>query len=246
MPKTVLLADDNATIHRLVGLTFAGQDIRVQAVATGDQAIEAIERSAPDLVLADVGLPARSGYEVAQFVRSQSRLSSVPVLLVSGVLDQVDSARAQQVGADGVLTKPFDPAVLVARVTELLSGGRGRRGTAMPIESRAPQRPQTPQTPQTVPAPQSPPTAVNAAPAPTPLAAPTPGDAAQPIDSASPPLDAVSPAMPKADVPLDPSVPDERKADVDRYFEEIDRAFAELSKLPRRPIGDRTRLTTGS
>ena len=238
MPKTVLLADDNATIHRLVELTFAGQDIRVQAVATGDQAIEAIERSAPDLVLADVGLPARSGYEVAQFVRSQSRLSSVPVLLVSGVLDQVDSARAQQVGADGVLTKPFDPAVLVARVTELLSGGRGRRGTAMPIESRAPQRPQTPQTPQTVPAPQSPPTAVNAAPAPTPLAAPTPGDAAQPIDSASPPLDAVSPAMPKADVPLDPSVPDERKADVDRYFEEIDRAFAELSKLPG--VGQRT------
>ncbi|HUR34268.1 MAG TPA: response regulator [Vicinamibacterales bacterium] len=124
MPKTLLLADDSITIQRVVELTFAGQDVTVVAVGDGNRAIESISQAVPDLVLADIGMPGRSGYEVAEYVRSQPQLASLPVLLLAGAFEAVDQAQAHRVGADGILTKPFDPAVLVGRVNELLAAGR--------------------------------------------------------------------------------------------------------------------------
>ena len=124
MPKTVLLADDSLTIQRVVTLTFANEDVTITSVSDGDQAVEAITRSRPDLVLADIAMPGRTGYQVVQFVRSQPELASLPVLLLAGAFDPVDEAQARMVGADGVLTKPFDPSVLIGQVNLLLATGR--------------------------------------------------------------------------------------------------------------------------
>jgi len=66
--KRVLLADDSTTIQRVVELSFAGGDVSVVSVGDGDQAVEAIRRSPPDLVLADIGMPGRSGYEVVEVI----------------------------------------------------------------------------------------------------------------------------------------------------------------------------------
>ena len=66
MPYTLLLADDSFTIQRVIELTFADQDVTVVAVSDGDQAIERLEASPPDIVLADIGMPGKNGYEVAQ------------------------------------------------------------------------------------------------------------------------------------------------------------------------------------
>src|SRR5690242_1249819 len=90
MARTVLLADDNTTVQRVVELSFAGENVRVVSVGDGDAAIDAIRRSAPDVVLADIGMPGRSGYEVLAFVRSQPSLSGVPVLLLAGAFEPVD------------------------------------------------------------------------------------------------------------------------------------------------------------
>jgi CheY-like chemotaxis protein len=123
MPK-LLLADDSVTIQRVIELTFADEQIQVIAVGDGQQAIVEIEQHRPDIVLADVGMPQRDGYEVAAFVKQTPYLSHIPVLLLTGAFEPVDEARARAVGCDGVLAKPFEPQMVINRVKDLLAGRR--------------------------------------------------------------------------------------------------------------------------
>lgn len=121
----LLLADDSITIQRVIELTFAGEDLQVVAVSDGEQAIARIPVERPDIVLADIGMPKRSGYDVSAFVKSHPDLKHLPVLLLAGAFEPVDEAKAQQSGCDGVLVKPFEPQQVIARVRELLDGAKG-------------------------------------------------------------------------------------------------------------------------
>jgi CheY-like chemotaxis protein len=122
MPYKLLLADDSVTIQRVIELTFAEEDVTVTAVSDGQQAIELIQAAPPDIVLADVGMPERDGYEVAAFVKNDPALAHIPVLLLTGAFEPIDEGRAQAVRCDGVLAKPFEPQLLISRVKELLQG----------------------------------------------------------------------------------------------------------------------------
>lgn len=129
MTHKLLLADDSVTIQRVVELTFSGEDVQVVTVGDGEQAIARIPIERPDIVLADIGMPKRSGYDVSAFVKGRPDLAHIPVLLLAGAFEPVDDARAQQVKCDGVLVKPFEPQQVVARVRELVNGAREK---AMP------------------------------------------------------------------------------------------------------------------
>ncbi len=124
MPYKLLLADDSVTIQRVIELTFADEDVQVVAVGDGAQAIARLQSDPPDIVLADVGMPERNGYEVAAFVKEHPHLAHIPVLLLTGAFEPVDEARARSVGCDGVLVKPFEPQMVINRVKDLLAGGR--------------------------------------------------------------------------------------------------------------------------
>jgi CheY-like chemotaxis protein len=126
----LLLADDSVTIQRVVELTFSGEDVQVVTVGDGEQAIARIPVERPDIVLADIGMPKRSGYDVAAFVKSRPDLSHIPVLLLAGAFEPVDDARAQQVKCDGVLVKPFEPQQVVSRVRELVDGVKDKLSSA--------------------------------------------------------------------------------------------------------------------
>src|SRR5512134_2893986 len=125
MPHKLLLADDSVTIQRVIELTFADEDVQVIAVGDGAQAIAHVQRDRPDIVLADVGMPERDGYEVAAFIKGSPELAHIPVLLLTGAFEPVDEARARAVGCDGVLVKPFEPQMVISRVRDLLAGKRG-------------------------------------------------------------------------------------------------------------------------
>ena len=126
MPHTLLLADDSVTIQRVIELTFADEDVTVVAVGDGDAAIARLEADPPpDIVLADVGMPGRDGYEVAAYVRETPRLRHIPVVLLTGAFEPVDEARARNAGSAGVLVKPFEPQMVIERVRELLGTGTG-------------------------------------------------------------------------------------------------------------------------
>ena len=124
MPYNLLLADDSVTIQRVIELTFADEDIQVTAVSDGEQAIQRLEAAPPDIVLADIGMPGRNGYEVAQFIKQSPRLAHIPVVLLTGAFEPVDQARAAEAGCDGVLAKPFEPQLVIGRVKELLARRR--------------------------------------------------------------------------------------------------------------------------
>ena len=120
MPK-ILVADDNANIQKMVALAFEERGIQVVSVGNGEAAVRRIPDLAPDLVLADIFMPVRNGYEVCEFVKKDERFSHVPVILLVGAFDPLDEKEARRVGADGVLKKPFvPPDPLIAMVTSAL------------------------------------------------------------------------------------------------------------------------------
>src|SRR5881392_1928986 len=104
MPQTLLLADDSVTIQRVIELTFADEDIKVVAVSDGDQAIARLDAAPPDIVLADIGMPGRNGYDVARYISRSPKLSHIPVVLLTGA---------------------FEPQQVIGRVKELLARSRG-------------------------------------------------------------------------------------------------------------------------
>jgi len=121
MPKTLLLADDSVVIQKLVGLSFANEDIELVTVDNGDDAVTRAQELNPDLVLADVVMPGKSGYEVCEAIKKDPKLSGTPVLLLTGTFEAFDEVRAQTAGADGQITKPFEAQGLVDRVNEMLT-----------------------------------------------------------------------------------------------------------------------------
>src|SRR5262245_11646462 len=118
----ILVADDNSNIQKMVGLALKDKGIDVVAVGNGEAAVRKISDVKPDLVLADVFMPVRNGYEVCKYVKDDSALSHIPVILLVGAFDPLDEQEAQRVGADGVLKKPFvPPDPLISMVKSALS-----------------------------------------------------------------------------------------------------------------------------
>ena len=142
--QTLLLADDSVTIQRVIELTFADEDIQVVAVSDGDAAIARLEAAPPDIVLVDVGMPGKSGYEVAGYVKASPKLGHIPVMLLTGAFEPIDQEKAKRAGCDGVLAKPFEPQFVISRVKELLARRRATPAV-VDVPRAAPAGPATPE-----------------------------------------------------------------------------------------------------
>ena len=138
MPKTLLIADDSVVIQKLVGLSFANEEVDLVTTDNGDDAITMVRERMPDLVLADVVMPGKSGYEVCQAIKQDPELGHIPVLLLTGTFEAFDPSRAQEVSADGHITKPFEAQVLVDRVNELLSRPPASNSPSAAVPTSAP------------------------------------------------------------------------------------------------------------
>ena len=114
--RLVLVADDSPTIQKRAQWILKGEGFDVETVSNGVAAIKRLAVLQPVLVLADVSMPGRDGYEVCEFIKRSSQLSHVPVLLVASDMEPYDEARGAQVGADGRITKPFEPQDLISMV----------------------------------------------------------------------------------------------------------------------------------
>jgi CheY-like chemotaxis protein len=108
----------------------------VVAFSDGEHAIASLSRTPPDIVLADIGMPGRSGYDVARYIKQTPELAHIPVLLLTGAFEPVDQARVREVGCDGVLTKPFEPQVVITRVKELLTKAGPGNGQTTPTATK--------------------------------------------------------------------------------------------------------------
>ena len=125
MSKKILLADDSVTIQKVITITFASEDYELEVVGDGDAAIAKAKEFLPDIILADVAMPGKTGYEVSEIIKKDRQLSHIPVLLLAGTFEPLDEAEAARVSSDGCIVKPFESQELIDKVAGLLgkSGG---------------------------------------------------------------------------------------------------------------------------
>ena len=113
----VLLVDDDARLREIVGMALEGEGYLVRGAESGERALEMLDREQPDLLILDVMLPGRDGFELCREIRSRSPL---PILMLTAKTDTVDVVVGLESGADDYVTKPFVTKELVARIRALL------------------------------------------------------------------------------------------------------------------------------
>ncbi len=128
----ILLADDSPHAQRMGERILTDEGYEVVTVSNGDSALVRLEDVDPDLVVADIVMPGRTGYEVCQYVKLSPRHRHTRVILTAGVQDAVDDAEVKRAGADGVLRKPFEATELLTTVKPLVDAAASGRGDAAP------------------------------------------------------------------------------------------------------------------
>lgn len=118
----ILLVDDDARLREIVGMALEGEGYGVRAAASAEEAVAILDQDDPDLLILDVMLPGRDGFELCREIRTKS---PVPILMLTAKTDTVDVVVGLESGADDYVTKPFVTKELVARIRALLRRARG-------------------------------------------------------------------------------------------------------------------------
>jgi CheY-like chemotaxis protein len=117
----VYFIDDSATMLEVIKIAFRRENIDVVTCHDATSALDLIERGTPDVVISDVIMPGRDGYDVCQFIKQHPRLNGTPVILMSGVVNKAVAEKAFAVRADELIRKPFQPQDLITRVRHLMT-----------------------------------------------------------------------------------------------------------------------------
>jgi two-component system alkaline phosphatase synthesis response regulator PhoP len=125
MPQRVLVVDDDHQIVRLVSSYLEQAGMTVLTAFDGENALRVIQKERPDLIVLDLMLPGRSGWEITQWLRGQSHLADIPILMLTARVEDSDKIHGLELGADDYLTKPFNPLEMVARAKAILRRSRG-------------------------------------------------------------------------------------------------------------------------
>ncbi len=120
MRHTILVADDEAVLRALAHATLAADGHDVLEAADGDEALELARRARPDLIVLDLMMPGRSGFDVLLELRADPRLAATPVVMLTARSRAADREAAIAAGADCFLAKPFSPRALREVVAGLL------------------------------------------------------------------------------------------------------------------------------
>lgn len=123
MSKKILLADDSVTIQKVISITFSSEDYELTVVGDGDSAINKAKEERPDLILADVAMPGKNGYEVSEALKKDPATANIPVMLLAGTFEPLDKHEAERVKADESIVKPFESQELLDKVRTLLAKG---------------------------------------------------------------------------------------------------------------------------
>ena len=121
MSKTILIADDEPNIVTALEFLLQRHGYRVLIARNGEQALQQVDKGRPDLVLLDVMMPVRSGYEVCAAIRERADLGHVKVVMLSAKGRDAEVAKGMALGADLYITKPFSTRELLAKVDALLA-----------------------------------------------------------------------------------------------------------------------------
>lgn len=120
----IVVADDDPIVVRFLSAIFRDEGFEVSTAEDGEAALKLIRETRPDLVILDLVMPYRDGFEVCEQVRGWSETASVPVIILTMKEKEQDALRAFEAGADDYVRKPFNALELVARARKLMNGRR--------------------------------------------------------------------------------------------------------------------------
>lgn len=123
MGYKILLVDDSVTVQKIITLTFSDEGVDVMTVDNGEEAINRLQYMRPALVMADVSIPGKNGYDICAYIKGHPELKHIPVILLVPGFETYDAERGRFVGADHYLTKPFQSIrSLISTVKNLIEG----------------------------------------------------------------------------------------------------------------------------
>lgn len=136
MAQRILVADDDAQIVRLVKSYLEQAGFGVLTAYDGEAALYSIRHDRPDLIVLDVMMPRRDGFELTRLLRADEHLAGIPILMLTARVEDADKLKGLDIGADDYLAKPFNPLEVVARVRALLRRAGGVLQTSSILEVR--------------------------------------------------------------------------------------------------------------
>ena len=119
--KKILIVEDEEHLLELESLLLSTKGYEVKGVLDGPSALELVASMKPDLILLDIMLPVMDGYEVCRQIKANEATCHIPVVMLSAKKSKEDLVKAEQVGADRYITKPFKSAMVIATIQRLLS-----------------------------------------------------------------------------------------------------------------------------
>jgi two-component system, OmpR family, alkaline phosphatase synthesis response regulator PhoP len=123
--QAVLVVEDEEDIRELVSYNLLKEGYQVAGVASGEDALAAVESKTPDLILLDIMLPGLDGLKVCRKLKENPRFQSIPIIMLTAKGEEPDIVAGLNMGADDYVTKPFSPKVLLARVQAVLRRAEG-------------------------------------------------------------------------------------------------------------------------
>lgn len=125
MSARILVVDDDPKIVRLLQSYLTKEGLTVFTAHDGEAALHLIRRERPDLIVLDLMLPKRDGWELTKLMRADAQLAAIPILMVTARVEDSDKIMGLELGADDYVTKPFNPQEVVARVRAILRRAHG-------------------------------------------------------------------------------------------------------------------------
>ncbi|GAB5492631.1 MAG: response regulator transcription factor [Phototrophicaceae bacterium] len=120
MQKTILVVDDDKSIVRLVSSYLEQEHFKVLKAYNGETALQILRREVIDLVVLDLMMPERDGWDVTKTIRNDKRLADLPIIMLTARIGDTDKILGLELGADDYVTKPFNPREVIARVRTVL------------------------------------------------------------------------------------------------------------------------------
>ena len=124
MTATVMIIDDEIHIRRLIAQVLELAGYQVTEAANGFEALHLLEERKPDVITCDIFMPGMTGFEVLEAIKSQPDTADIPVIMLTAIGQEKDTARATALGADDYITKPFGSTNLIETIERQLARGR--------------------------------------------------------------------------------------------------------------------------
>lgn len=118
--KRILVVDDEMDLAEMVRFRLEANGYEILLAHDGQQALEVARKEKPDLIILDLMLPKMDGYKVCGLLKMDSRYTNIPVIIFTAKAQVDDMKLGEEAGANAYLTKPFEPAVLLGKIKELL------------------------------------------------------------------------------------------------------------------------------